>query len=117
MLDATLTVHYSGSVRQPPTPLAASLSGGAKGIKMRKIEYRVRPVTRYIVTRFESDGTASNGGSCVGRGEYDNAATAYEVGYALCKAEHEKLGWEPGDERIQYPQPIAQIAAPPLQAG
>lgn len=67
------------------------------------IEYRVRPVTRYIVTRFErsADGASANGG---GRGEFDNAETAYAVGYALAKADHERKGWPLGDERIQYPQ-------------
>lgn len=70
------------------------------------IEYRVRPVTRYIVTRFEShdhpDGRSGGGSRPLG--EFDSADTAYEVGYALCKAEHDRLGWPPGDERIQYPR-------------
>lgn len=72
-----------------------------------KIEYQVRVVERYIVTRFEQ-GPVSEAGTCAGgsagRGEYDNADTAYEVGYALAKAEHERLGWPLGDERIQYPR-------------
>ena len=67
---------------------------------MEKIEYRVRPVMRYVVTRY-SKGSNSVGSEV--RGEYDNERVAYEVGYALCKAEHERLGWPPGDERIQYP--------------
>jgi len=71
------------------------------------IEYRVRPVTRYIVTRFERSG---NGASCIGggggggHGEFDNYETAYQVGYALAKADHERKGWPLGDERIQYPE-------------
>lgn len=65
-----------------------------------KIEYRVRPVTRYIVTRFEE---SERGGSSGQLGEYDNNQVAFEVGYALCCAEHERLGWPPGDERIKYP--------------
>lgn len=73
---------------------------------MDTVEYRVRPVTRYIVTRYERTESAGVSGGCVQqRGEYDNAETAYEVGYALCKAEHERLGWPPADERIQYPKP------------
>lgn len=68
-----------------------------------KIEYRVRPVTRYVVTRFHEDAAGKTGGSSV-KGEYDNADMAYEVGYALCKEEHERLGLPPSDERIQYPQ-------------
>lgn len=67
------------------------------------IEYKVRPVTRYIVTRFEREGARSLSGQ---QGEFDNAETAYDVAYALCRAEHERLGWPVGDERIQYPQPL-----------
>lgn len=68
------------------------------------IEYKVRPVTRYVVTRYEATGKAS---TCGPHGEFDNAATAHAVAYALCRAEHERLGWSIGDERIQYPQPLA----------
>ena len=67
---------------------------------METIEYRVRPVTRYVVTRYESLG---NAGSCQTLGEYPNEYVAQEVGYALCKAEHERRGWAPGDTRITYP--------------
>ena len=74
---------------------------------MEKIEYRVRPVTRYVVTRYHqelaSDGTAGNNGGVQTLGEYPNQELAYEVGYALCKQEHARLGWPPGDERIKYP--------------
>lgn len=74
---------------------------------MDKIEYRVRPVTRYIVTRYEEKGGAASN-SVRMAGEYDNAEIAYEVGYALCRAEHELLGWSPGDERIMYPSRIGE---------
>ena len=67
------------------------------------IEYKVRPVTRYVVTRYESRGRA---GGSEQHGEFDNADTAFAVAYALCRAEHERLGWPVGDERIQYPQPV-----------
>jgi hypothetical protein len=72
---------------------------------MEKIEYRVRPVTRFIVTRFHSvsDDRGDSAG-CEGKGEFDNADTAYAVAYALCKEEHERLGYPVADERIQYPQ-------------
>lgn len=67
------------------------------------IEYRVKPVTRYIVTRFERDGSgAGSVGSC-GTGEFENAATAYQVAYALARADHERKGWGLADPRIQYP--------------
>lgn len=71
-----------------------------------KIEYRVRPVTRYIITRYaeRDNGEPLTKGSVGGKGEYENADVAYEVAYALCKAEHERLGLPPGDERIQYPR-------------
>ena len=69
---------------------------------MTKIEYRVRPVTRYIITRYEESDDGRIGSEQ--RGEYDNADTAYEVGYALCKLDHDRLGYPPGDERVQYPR-------------
>lgn len=69
------------------------------------VEYRVREVTRYIITRnYQSDGGKTGGTEQ--KGEYDNFEVAYEVAYALCKAEHERLGYELGDERIQYPKQI-----------
>lgn len=68
---------------------------------MDKIEYRVRMVPRYVVTRYGQSALCAGGSET--RGEYDNAEVAFEVAYALCKAEHERLGWPPGDERIQYP--------------
>ena len=72
---------------------------------METIEYRVRPVTRYIVTRYDANDETKSG-SCRTLGEYDNRMTAQEVGYALCKAEHDRLGWAPGDERITYPEMV-----------
>lgn len=65
-------------------------------------EYRVRPVTRYIVTSFNrsEDGNACDGN---GHGEFDNADTAYAVAYALCRQKHEEIGYQVGDGRIQYP--------------
>ena len=77
------------------------------------IEYRVIPVTRYVVARYDrgkTDGGGVSAGSA-GRGEYDNADTAFEVGYALCKAEHDRLGWPVGDERIRYPRHPNEKAA------
>ena len=72
---------------------------------MVELEFRVRPVTRYIVTRYaKANGPGHDAMSLECRGEYENADVAFEVGYALCKAEHDKLGWPPGDMRIQYPQ-------------
>jgi hypothetical protein len=83
-----------------------TVSGKNQGTtQMDKIEYRVRPVTRFIVTRYGAtckNGVEGNG--VITLGEYDNAEVAHEVGYALCKSEHDRLGWPLGDERITYPQ-------------
>ncbi|MDX0615138.1 hypothetical protein GOD03_11650 [Sinorhizobium medicae] len=77
-------------------------------MKDREIEYRVRPVTRFIVTRFESVGhpNGRESGGCDSKGEFDNFDTAYQVGYALCRDEHQRLGWPIGDQRIKYPEPL-----------
>lgn len=64
------------------------------------IEYKIREVTRYIVTRYEDNGRTGGSSS---HGEFDNAETAYAVAYALCKTEHDNLGYPPGDDRIRYP--------------
>ncbi len=66
------------------------------------IEYKVRPVTRYSITRFERG--ANDTGSSRVLGEHDIYDTAYQVAYALCRADHERLGYPFTDERIQYPR-------------
>jgi hypothetical protein len=71
---------------------------------MEGVEYRIKPVTRYIITRYHQIGDSAGVDS---KGEYDNADVAYDVGYALCRAEHEQLGWPFGDERIQYPRRLS----------
>lgn len=70
------------------------------------IEYRVRKIERYIVTRYEArDQKQSNSSGAVSTiGEYADFDRAYDVAYACCKVEHERLGWPPEDERIQYPK-------------
>lgn len=79
-----------------------------------KIEYRVRPVTRYIVTRFEQGNFA---GAVSQMGEFDNHDIAYAVGYALAKNEHDRLGWPIDDMRIKYPElPGSEAAVPVTQA-
>lgn len=67
-----------------------------------KVEYRVRPVTRYIVTRFY-DGSPDEPSGSTCKGEFDSPDVAYQVGYALTKEEHQRLGYPVGDERIKYP--------------
>lgn len=54
------------------------------------IEYRVKPITRYVVTRYED---ASSGGyeqpaTVTERGTFDNHDTAFAVAHALCNHEH-----------------------------
>lgn len=72
-----------------------------------KLEYRVRKVERYIITRYEErepEKGCEQAGSSV-RGEFLDANTAFEVAYALCKVEHENhLGWPIDDPRVQYPR-------------
>lgn len=55
----------------------------------KTVEYRVRPVIRYHVTRFESEihenGSASGG--CESLGEFDNESQAYKISNALSDLE------------------------------
>lgn len=71
-------------------------------------EYRVKPVTRYIVTRYFNEGRGCDSSSDTRQigSEYYDAHVAYEVAHALCRAEHERLGYAPGDKRIIYPNSI-----------
>ena len=77
------------------------------------IEYRVREVPRFILTRFES--TDGNGVSKV-VAEFANADEAREVGHALAFKEREALDWPPGDDRIRFPtaEPSFPLPVPPL---
>jgi hypothetical protein len=72
------------------------------------IEYRVRRVERFIVTRHESAVDPSGGVHSVSSrqigGEHDNADVAYQVGYALARQESELLGLPPGDMGVVFPQ-------------
>lgn len=74
------------------------------------VQYRVRPVTRYIVTRHEwqtsDDGLCGSCGATTEKGEFDNARIAFEVGTALAKDEHQRLGYPPDDPRVQYPERV-----------
>jgi hypothetical protein len=75
------------------------------------VEYRVRPVTRYIVTRFhEEDSPKGKAFGCDQRGEFDNAVMAYSVAYALCKLEHDLSGEPLDSANFVYP-------VDPMQAG
>lgn len=78
---------------------------------INRIEYRVVPITRYQITRYEEgvddDREGAPSGSFSGvtqNGTFENVNVAYEVAYALASAEHTRLGWPLGDERMQYPK-------------
>lgn len=49
----------------------------------KTLEIRVRPVTRHVVTRYESDGLRRGGASCGTLGEFDSPARADEVALAI----------------------------------
>lgn len=67
------------------------------------IEYRVKRVERFIVTRYEYDTSRVSGFVRQIGKEFDNFETAYEVGYALAKADKERLGLLPGDDGVLFP--------------
>lgn len=69
------------------------------------IEYRIKPVVRYYITRHEQ---TENAGSTQHIGsEYSSGEVAFEVAYALAHAEAERLGLAPGSMNLIYPtQPI-----------
>lgn len=71
---------------------------------MKDIEYRLRPVTRYVITRYENQG--ENGTAAIRTiGEFDNQRDAFDVGTALCRNEFLGADLMPGDKFI-YPQMI-----------
>ena len=78
-----------------------------------KVEYRVRPIIRFVVTRYHETEGGNTGGTSE-RGHYDNEEVAFEVAYALAKAEHEQLGWPIDDDRIQYPRRLSEASAAPV---
>lgn len=66
-----------------------------------KVEYRVKKREVHFITRYVEIGKSS---SVNQMGEFSDPNMAYEVAYAMAKLEHQKLGWQPGDERIVYPE-------------
>lgn len=83
-----------------------------KALQGKHVEYRVREIKRFTVTRHEmhvdSKGLESCGANRQIGSAYDNFETAYAVAYALCQKEHQDLGYPVDDQRIQYP-----ISEPP----
>jgi hypothetical protein len=88
----------------------------AKMSELTKVEYQVKPVTRYVITRYSEGLSPCRTGELVPhagvstRGEYENGQVAYEVAYALAKADHDRMGWPVGDERIRYPDNPTEAA-------
>lgn len=71
-----------------------------KGLKMT-VEYKVRAVTRYIVTRYENNG---NIGGSTQHGTFDSGETAYQVAYALCRKDHVDSGEPVESVNFVYPE-------------
>lgn len=67
------------------------------------IEYRVRKVERFIITRYEEGPNGMTGSSRQVGAEFSDANTAYEMAMALAGQESQRLGYAPGDERFQFP--------------
>lgn len=83
-----------------------------------KVEYRIREVKRYVVTRYEWETDGASGTNPQGRstqhGTFDNGEVAYQVAYALCRQEHHLSG-EPIDSmNFKYPEIPDGVSIPPL---
>lgn len=72
------------------------------------IEYKVRPVTRFIVTRYSEDIDPNNTScaSCETKGEFDNFNTAYAVGYALAQEEQIRRGIDLQSPALKFPDSV-----------
>ena len=78
------------------------------------VEYRVRPITRYIITRYEA---TEQSRTSTQHGQFEDGATAYHVAYALCRAEHDRSGEPEGSMNFVYPAIPAGVDVPPLGGG
>lgn len=74
------------------------------------IEYRVKRVERFIVTRYEDDPCKTTASVRQIGKEFDSFDTAYEVGTAMAKADQERLGLPVGDEGVIFPSPSLEDA-------
>jgi hypothetical protein len=87
-----------------------------------KIEYKVRPVTRWVVTRYQAGESSDDGRMCCAgrsetRGEFDNEQKAYDVGYALAKLEAGLRELPPGDMGVIFPDPVGSIGQTLVPSG
>lgn len=77
------------------------------------VEYQVRPVERYIITRFETDGPDENGrgrASCEERGEFSSPYIAREVAFSLGRIEQDSSKAETKVVYPDHPGMIVQTA-------
>lgn len=63
------------------------------------IEYQVRPLIRYAVTRYEEEGNCAGSSSF---GVFDNYDAAHQSALAMAEKDRTDKGWEKGDERLAY---------------
>lgn len=68
---------------------------------MKTVEYKVRQVTRYVVTRYEND-PENNAGGVLTMGEYDHLDYARRVCEALSHS-------DPGPTSLSLPQAVAEL--------
>lgn len=97
------TGHTNSPAWRFPRPRVngqAEVAEATERSDMKKVEYKVRPITRYVITRYEEIG---NAGRSEQRGVYDNGEIAYQVAYALCKMEHDQSGEPVGSTNFIYP--------------
>ena len=81
------------------------------GFELKAVEFRIKPVLRFVVTRCETwnlpEGSKSaqpDDRRVAEQGTFDNPDQAWTVAYALCKQYHELIGWPMADPRITYPE-------------
>lgn len=72
---------------------------------VRLIEYRVKRITRYVVTRHckIGDEEGNEHSTTDEMSVHINSSLAFNTGYALARMEQMKLDFKSGDERIRYP--------------
>lgn len=68
------------------------------------VEYKVRRVERFVVTRFVRTRAGTSGSAALG--EFPAWDTAYSVGTALAEQERQMRGLVLDDPRIQFPGPM-----------
>lgn len=78
--------------------LRPSLLKRKEAAMSKLVEYKVRPVERYVITRYEEDGASA---ACAERGEFSSPYIAQEVAFSLGKREQEALG---PDATVTYPE-------------